>query len=166
MQGEVRPIDEADLPRVVQLLAKTNQFNLTTRRHTRQAILDLLAVPGSIGLTLRLRDRFGDHGLVAVLIAVPADGPAATLRIDTWLMSCRVIGRTVEAAMLAQACAQPGVRRLRGTYVATDRNGLVRDLYPRLGFTPAGDGWEYDVAALGPINSPFIRVGPPDDDRG
>ena len=99
MRAEVRDIDEADLQRVVQLLAKTNQFNLTTRLDTREDVLALLGRTNAIGLTVRLRDRFGDHGLVATLIGVP-DGEhgTATLRIvqDTWLMSCRVIGRTVE----------------------------------------------------------------------
>ena len=101
MEGDVRPIDEADLTRVVQLLAKTNQFNLTTRRHSQEAVVELLASRGSVGVTLRLRDRFGDHGLVAVMIVVPdAEGPLDQARIDTWLMSCRVIGRTAEHFLL------------------------------------------------------------------
>ena len=102
MVGDVRSIDEADLPRVVQLLAKTNQFNLTTRRHGREEVVELLSGPGAFGVTLRLRDRFGDHGLVAVMIVVPdARSPREAARIDTWLMSCRVIGRTAEQFLLA-----------------------------------------------------------------
>jgi FkbH-like protein len=138
MCGHIRPIDDADLARVVQLLSKTNQFNLTTRRHSRDALLDLLALSGSIGLTLRLADRFGDHGLVAVVIVVPA-GETATVeaRIDTWLMSCRVIGRTAEqfffTAML-ERCRTLGYRRLIGEYIPTKKNGLVADFYQQLGF--------------------------------
>jgi FkbH-like protein len=90
MTAVVRPIDEADLDRVVQLLSKTNQFNLTTRRHSRAELLALLQTPRSVCFSVRMRDKFGDHGLVAVVLAVPADD-AHVLRIDTWLMSCRVI---------------------------------------------------------------------------
>ena len=74
MVGDVRLIDQADLARVIQLLAKTNQFNLTTRRHSREVVLAILAESGTVGATLRLRDRFGDHGLVAVMIVVPHGG--------------------------------------------------------------------------------------------
>ena len=114
MSAEVRPIDEAEMQRVVQLLAKTNQFNLTTRRHTREDVESLLAEPGSIGLTVRVNDKFGDYGLIAVLIGVPdaAHGPG-TLRLDTWLMSCRVIGRTVEQFTLATIIAKAESARPR-----------------------------------------------------
>src|SRR4029077_19725751 len=93
-------INDADMPRVVQLLAKTNQFNLTTRRHTEADVRSLLARPRSCGLTFRMADRFGEHGLIGVVIAVPAEGRELALHIDTWLMSCRVIGRTVEQFIL------------------------------------------------------------------
>ena len=120
MAGHLAPIDDASLPRVVQLLAKTNQFNLTTRRHGPDAVQALLAHPRSVGLTLSLTDRFGDHGLVAVLLAAPED--EHTLRVDTWLMSCRVIARTAEeftfAALLDRARAL-GFRRLVGEYLPT-----------------------------------------------
>ena len=137
MKADVRSIDEDDLPRVVQLLAKTNQFNLTTRRHTRQALLDLLEPRGSVGMTLRLGDRFGDHGLVAVLVATPHDGDRGTLRVDTWLMSCRVIGRTAEQflfGLLMAEAKQLGHRRLLGEYIPTKKNVLVAELYDQLGF--------------------------------
>ncbi len=139
MIGEVRAIDEADLQRVVQLLAKTNQFNLTTRRHTREDVLGLLAKPGSIGLTIRARDRFGDHGLVAALIGVPLADDARALRVDTWLMSCRVIARTVEQfsfrAILERA-RDLGYLRIVGEYIPTAKNVLVQGLYESLGFRP------------------------------
>jgi FkbH-like protein len=137
MVADVRPVDEADLPRVVQLLAKTNQFNLTTRRHTRHAVLGLLESSRSFGVTLRLADRFGDHGLVAVLIAAPSDDDADALRIDTWLMSCRVIGRTAEHFLFGLALRRAqelGYRRIVGEYVPTKKNPPVADLYDKLGF--------------------------------
>ncbi len=137
MRADVRAIDEEDLPRVVQLLAKTNQFNLTTRRHTRQALLDLLEPDGSVGMTLRLADRFGDHGLVAVLVATPLGADRGTLRVDTWLMSCRVIGRSAEQflfGLLMVRARQIGYRRILGEYIPTKKNVLVAELYDQLGF--------------------------------
>jgi FkbH-like protein len=143
MIGEVAPIDEPELQRVVQLLAKTNQFNLTTRRHSREEVLALLGTPGSIGMTIRVRDRFGDHGLIGVVIGVPEPGrDVPTLRIDTWLMSCRVIGRTVEqftVRVLLDRASRCGYRRIMGEYLPTAKNALVRELYTSLGFQPLGE---------------------------
>lgn len=144
MVGDVRTINESDMQRVAQLLAKTNQFNLTTRRHTAEDVRRLLAVPGSIGMTLRLSDRVSDHGLVAVTIALPdpASG-SATLRIDSLLMSCRVIGRTAEVfllnALLQRASTLP-YKRARGEFVPTEKNEVVATFYQRAGFAPIGTG--------------------------
>jgi FkbH-like protein len=137
MVADLRPIDDADLPRVVQLLAKTNQFNLTTRRHTREDLLALLARQGAIALTLRVVDRFGDHGLVSVLIGVPDEDRTECMRIDTWLMSCRVIARTVEQFLFGaflQRCQALGYCRILGEYIPTKKNALVTDLYDGLSF--------------------------------
>jgi FkbH-like protein len=141
MSAVVRPIDEADLERVVQLLSKTNQFNLTTRRHSSAELLAILETPRSVCFSVRMRDKFGDHGLVAVVLAVPADD-ADVLRVDTWLMSCRVIGRTLESftlSVLAGQAEQRGYGQLLGEYIETKKNGLVRDVYERHGFQPTGD---------------------------
>jgi FkbH-like protein len=135
MVGDVRDVDEADMQRVVQLLGKTNQFNLTTRRHTAEAVRAMLNKPNAVGITLRVSDKFGDHGLVSLILAVP--GGDGALKIDTWLMSCRVISRTAEAymfgALLARA-RQLGYKRLLGEYIPTNKNQLVADLYDRMGF--------------------------------
>lgn len=139
MVADVREIDEGDLQRVVQLLSKTNQFNLTTRRHSREEVLGLLALPGSIGLTVRVRDRFGDHGLIAVLIGV-AEGEGS-LKVDTWLMSCRVIGRTVEQfcfRALWERARGLGHRRIIGEYIPSAKNSLVSQLYETLGLRRVG----------------------------
>ena len=88
-----------------------------------------------------MQDKFGDHGLVAVVVAVPAEA-ADTLRVDTWLMSCRVIGRTLESFTLSALAAQAerlGFQQLLGEYIETKKNGLVRDVYERHGFLPVGD---------------------------
>jgi FkbH-like protein len=114
-----------------------------------------------VPLALRLRDRFADHGLVSVMIALEDDG---CLDVDTWLMSCRVIGRTVEAEMLAQLsrrAAERGCRWLRGTYIPTAKNAMVKDVFQRFGFEleKEDDGvttWVYDLEASGAIASPFI----------
>jgi len=134
MVATVKEADEASLPRIAQLVAKTNQFNLTGRRRSIEELRTVVADPASLVLAVRLSDRFVDHGLVGVLIAVE-DGPALT--IDTWLLSCRVIGRTLEDEMLILAEEHARVRglpRLRGSYVSSPRNSLVADLLPRMGF--------------------------------
>jgi FkbH-like protein len=140
MRGDVRAVDDGDLARVVQLIGKTNQFNLTTRRHGTEDVLGLLRSPRSVGMTLRVTDRFGDHGLIAVLLAAPAAEDDTVLRIDTWLMSCRVIGRTVEEfffnTLLARA-RDLGYAEIEGEFIPTPKNSLVADLYERLGFARA-----------------------------
>jgi FkbH-like protein len=140
MRATIRPVGEADLDRVVQLIGKTNQFNLTTRRHGPDAVRTLLADPRTVALTVRVADRFGDHGLVAVLFGVPEETAgyeaAQTLRVDTWLMSCRVIGRTVEHlsfATLLEAARARGYTRVLGEYLPTAKNAQVADLYAQLG---------------------------------
>jgi FkbH-like protein len=163
MVAVIRPFDDADLPRVAQLVGKTNQFNLTSRRHDLGALQAMTRDENVVHLSLRLRDRFTDHGLVGVAIA-HCDGDV--LDVDTWLMSCRVIGRTAERAMLgalARAARARGCTALRGTYVPTAKNGLVRELYPSLGFGLERDAdgtttWTrvIDDDALG--GSPFIDV--------
>ena len=164
MCATVRPLDELDLPRVEQLVGKTNQFNLTTRRHGLPQLRAFTETAGSVAFSLRLRDRFTDHGLVAVLVAVP-DGES--LDIDTWLMSCRVIGRTVEEVMLAEVLRRAralGYNAVTGTYVPTAKNELVRDLYARLGFESAGgEGgttrWRYDLRRADDAKTQYIEVG-------
>ncbi|MBV9757364.1 MAG: HAD-IIIC family phosphatase [Alphaproteobacteria bacterium] len=130
-----RRFDSAGLARIVQLINKTNQFNLTTRRYSEAEVLAVMRDEGAIGLQLRLLDRFGDNGMIAVVIGRLDDG---ALRIDSWLMSCRVLGRQVEQATLnviARQAARLGAKRLLGEYLPTAKNGMVREHYRRLGFT-------------------------------
>ncbi len=135
----VRPFDMMNLDRIAQLINKTNQFNLTTRRRTRSEVEALMGRDDIITLSVRLADRFGDNGLIAVMIGVQE---GQTLRIDTWLMSCRVFKRGVEHmmvnALMAEA-ARRGVSKVTGVYVPTARNGLVADLYADLGFEKTGE---------------------------
>jgi FkbH-like protein len=140
----------ANLQRVVQLVGKTNQFNVTGRRHGAPEVTALLDQPGAVGLALRLRDRFGDHGLVGVVLARP-DGP--DLRVDTWLMSCRVLGRGAEVVtmrVLADEARSQGRRRLLGEFLPTERNAPAARAYADCGFTSvakteAATQWELDL---------------------
>ena len=140
MKGRLYRPEEADIPRVAQLEQKTNQFNLTTRRYAEAAIRDFLTRNDAIVLAFRLADRLGDHGLVSTLIALQEN---ETLRIDSWLMSCRVFSRSAEQFILRgliDLARQRGVTRLAGKYLPTPKNDVVADLYERMGFSlAAGD---------------------------
>jgi FkbH-like protein len=130
-----QPFDSVGLARVTQLINKTNQFNLMTERLTEDEVASRMRDPQRITMQVRLVDRFGDNGVVAVLIA-RVNGTDAV--IETWLMSCRVLGRRVEEAclnVLAQRCAELGAERLIGLYRPTEKNGMVREMYRSLGFT-------------------------------
>lgn len=128
---------DAVFDRVTQLLGKTNQFNLTTRRHSREQVRQFASDGGTWTQWFRLEDRFGDNGLVGVMIATSMASDAQAWEIDTFLMSCRVIGRRMEdymAAVLLDAARARGLRRVVGRYFPTAKNGMVASLYERLGF--------------------------------
>lgn len=130
-----RRFDPIGLARIVQLINKSNQFNLTTRRYSEPELRAVMDDPRAFGLQLRLLDRFGDNGVIAIVIG--RLGEAGDLIIDTWLMSCRVLGRQVEAATLNLIVDQAramGAERLVGLYVPTARNAMVREHYTKLGF--------------------------------
>jgi FkbH-like protein len=134
MQARIAPIAGVDMARVVQLINKTNQFNLTTIRRDRAGLEAFLARPGATGFSVRLADAFADHGLIAVALAEARDG---ALEIDTLLMSCRVLGRGVEALILAELATRAeamGCDRVVGRFRPSGRNAMVADLYPRHGF--------------------------------
>ena len=134
MEVTFAPVDNSSLARAAQLTQKTNQFNVTTIRYTEAEILERCVNPDNLVKTVRVRDRFGDSGIVGVMMA-RASG--SDVEIDTLLLSCRVIGRTVETAMLAHVseyATQRGALRLRGRIVPTAKNAPARDLYERHGF--------------------------------
>lgn len=162
MQAIVTPFDETQLPRIAQLIGKTNQFNLTTRRHGLPQMETFVRDENYVHLALRLRDRYADHGLVSVMIA-RHDG--STLDIDTWLMSCRVIGRTVEATMLEhlyRRAMQLGCTSIRGTYIPTPKNAMAAEAYAKQGFsrleaTAGAEIWTYDLRTNSPVTNPFVK---------
>ena len=132
------PVKAVDLSRVTQLINKTNQFNPTTRRYTAEEVEAIAAAPEMISLQFRLLDRFGDNGLISILILRPEPEQADVLQIDTWVMSCRVFGRDLEFEAMniaVETARRRGVRAFRANYIPTKKNGVIRDLYPRLGFT-------------------------------
>jgi len=150
-----QPFDSPGRARIAQLISKSNQFNLTTRRYTEAELALLEADPECFTLQIRLADIFGDNGMICVIICRPEPGVARTWQIDTWLMSCRVLGRKVEEATLAEILRNArdrGIAKLIGRYRPTPRNAMVADHYEKLGFTriatleDGGGAWELDVA--------------------
>jgi len=152
--------DSVGRSRISQLINKSNQFNLTTRRYTEAEVAVLEAAAVTHTLQVRLRDRFGDSGMIAVLIARRSEHQSEpALDIDTWLMSCRVLGRKVEEAMLrelALAARAASLRWIVGRYIPTAKNGMVKEHYAKLGFEAcptetegaAGEtAWLLDVTA-------------------
>ncbi len=136
MSSEIALFSGIYLDRIAQLTNKTNQFNLTTRRYTLAEMEAVAADPKYVGLYGRLRDRFGDNGLVSVILG---RREGEQLHLDLWLMSCRVLKRDMEFAMLDQLVSKArsmGISSLVGVYLPTKKNRMVQDLYDRLGFTP------------------------------
>jgi FkbH-like protein len=125
---------DAPLARSVQLLAKTNQFNLTTRRHSATQVEEFASSTGGQAVAVRVRDRFGDAGVVGLALA---RNQGDICYIDSLLLSCRVIDRGIETALLAhlaQNAARMGAKRLVGEYIATKKNAPCTDFYPAHGF--------------------------------
>ena len=159
-----KPFDAQGRQRIVQLINKTNQFNLTTRRYTESQVSEMEANPSVLTLQVRLTDRFGDLGMIAVIIGRPHSERGAVLDIDNWLMSCRVLGRQVETATLSVIAAKAKemkIASLVGTYIPTDKNRLVENHYGTLGFVKSASGpdgktfWELDLATYQPLAFPM-----------
>jgi FkbH-like protein len=164
MEIAFAPFTAAGRERITQLINKSNQFNLTTRRYTEAEIAAVEADPEAFALQVRLADMFGDNGMISVVIARQTS--VTQWDLDTWLMSCRVLGRKVEQMVLRELCLNAlvrGVSELTGTYRPTERNGLVRDHYAKLGFTLAeteADGttrWHLDTATPVPAVPMKVR---------
>lgn len=138
MKAEIAPFASVYMARIAQLTNKSNQFNLTTRRFTQAEIEEAAADPGRICLYGKLEDRFGDNGVVSVVMGRTEGEAGEELHMELWLMSCRVLKRDMELAMmdeLAERALKKGIRRIYGYYAPTAKNGMVRDFYGNLGFT-------------------------------
>lgn len=162
-----QPFDEIGRARISQLINKSNQFNLTTRRYSELEVAEAERDPDSFTLQVRLSDTFGDNGMISALICRTVGDD---WHVDTWLMSCRVLGRKAENAVLQEVVMNArtrSIRHIRGVYLPTERNKLVADHYPKLGFTALeqrADGstvWQLDVASYVPQIFPMsvVRVG-------
>lgn len=167
MQMTLQPFDDTGRARIAQLINKSNQFNLTTRRYTEAEVAAAQSDPDAFTLQVRLTDAFGDNGMISVLIC---RRQGTDWHIDTWLMSCRVLGRKVEVAVLQELMSQAaerGVLRLIGSYLPTEKNRLVEDHYDKLGFTllqkseAGASTWELLVAGAPAATLPIAiqRVG-------
>lgn len=144
--------EEQHLGRITQLINKTNQFNVTTIRRTQDEVEDLSADPNTLVMGMNIKDRFGEYGLVGVAIIKKEDN--VTWDIDSFMMSCRVLGRGAETSFLnkiAEAVANKGAKILKGRYIETQKNALVRTLYPDHNFVvTAADEWVCNVEDIRP----------------
>ena len=169
MIARIGPVTPMSLERTAQLINKSNQFNLTTRRRSAAEVRTIAADPQWLTRTVSLADRFGDNGLISVLLA-KVEGDA--LVIDTWLMSCRVLKRGVEILLNNNLCRWAIGRRLRricGEYVPTPKNDLVREHFAGLGYVKVSDDcaghtlWEMRLAADWQPQPVFIEEQPFDE---
>lgn len=135
MELTIQPFDAIGRARIAQLIQKSNQFNLTSKRYSETEVAGIETDARRLGWQVRLKDRFTDHGMISVIIA---DKGGNSWSVDTWLMSCRVLERGVERAVMhefARLANESGAKELIGTYRPTARNKLVKDFYPKLGFS-------------------------------
>lgn len=151
LKVKIQPVNDFDTPRVVQLIGKTNQFNLTTRRYTDAEVRQFREDKSAIVYSMAVTDKFGDEGIVGVSI-IKMKG--TDWWIDSLLMSCRVIGRSVETALLAKIAFDARAakaKKLIGEYIPTKKNPPAADLYERHGFTISsetennGTIWELNI---------------------
>lgn len=142
MEAEICGFDEVHLPRITQLTNKSNQFNVTTKRYTQTEMEAVMASDAYLCRYGRLTDKFGDNGIVSVVIG-RREGTA--LHIDLWLMSCRVLKRDMELAMLdeiVRAAQNEGISEIYGYYFPTKKNGMVRELFGSFGFSKQSEDAE------------------------
>ncbi len=190
MKAQIRPFEEINYPRITQLTNKSNQFNLTTRRYTQPEIAQAAQDPECITLCGSLVDKFGDNGIVSLVIGSmamamteeeegkkPQPTGEKALLMDLWLMSCRVLKRDMEYAMmdaLVQACVEHGISEIYGYYYPTAKNGMVRDFYGRMGFTKIHEEqggntvWKFRIPASYQPQNHYIAVmgeASPDSDK-
>ena len=162
MQIELVPFNAMARKRITQLINKTNQFNVTTRRYTEKQVTSFEESPDHYTLQVSVQDRFGDNGIIGVVICNVRPGE---WEIDTWLLSCRVLKRKVEEAIcnrIVEDARRGGARKVVGTFIPTERNGIARDLFARLGFEASAENggaakWVLDVEGFTPFDVPLAE---------
>jgi len=160
MTLSIAPFDSPGRKRIAQLISKSNQFNLTTRRYSEAEIAAMQSETDVFAIQARLEDIFGDNGMISVVICRQS---GEHWEVDSWIMSCRVLGRRVEETILQYLVEQArlrGITEIIGRYIPTAKNGLVRDHFSRLGFVHIGaqDGettWQLVVSAYCEKNLPL-----------
>ena len=159
MRITVARFDEFHLPRIAQLMQRSNQFNLTTRRRPESECEALMKEGGAIPLYAKLADRLGDHGLISIVILEPR---AQEMAITDWLMSCRVLARGVEQFLMNtvfEKARERGLSRVTGEFVPTAKNFMVKDFFARFGFAKIAEDekgrtrWALETAAYQPRNT-------------
>jgi FkbH-like protein len=164
MHAEIGSFRPVYLERITQLINKTNQFNLTTRRYTSAEVVAIAQDPSFLTLYGRLADKFGDNGLVSVLVGQIVDD---VVQLDLWLMSCRVLKREMELAMfdaLVLECQKHGIRKIVGLYVPSKKNSMVAGHYASLGFSKVtgasecAETWAYEVPAAYLLKSRYVQT--------
>jgi FkbH-like protein len=158
MVSEVNPFDDFSIPRVAQLTQRSNQFNLRTIRYTEADIDRIRKSDDCTTMSFHLADKFGDHGLIGLVILKTLDRSSAY--IDTWIMSCRVLKRGMEEFIVNQIVRQArcrGIQRLIGEYAPTPKNSMVKDLYSQMGFARCNGKWELDLQHFKELKT-FIRA--------
>ena len=165
MKAEIAPFIPTYYSRIAQLSNKSNQFNLTTRRYTQAEIEEISVSNSYITLYGKLKDKFGDNGVVSLVIGSIAGG---TVEIDLWLMSCRVLKRDMEYAMMdefVRICKNKGISKIIGHYYPTSKNGMVKDFYYLHGFEKTAEDdtgnttWEIPIEQY-KLKNKVIEVNP------
>jgi FkbH-like protein len=157
MRSRAGTFDKFNIPRISQLSLRSNQFNLRTIRYSEDEVTAINESDDYFTIYFTLEDKFGDHGLIAVIILKKQDVQA--LFIDTWIMSCRVLKRGMENLTLnniVRIANAKGFKKITGEYIPTQKNGLVKDHYENMGFTSNGPGWELMVDGYKPREN-FIK---------
>ncbi len=157
MKAVAAPFDAFYVPRIAQLTQRSNQFNLRTVRYTEAQIESVMQDDTHLTLYFMLKDKFGDHGLISVVILDKQD--SETLFVSEWLMSCRVLKRGMEEFIvnkMVETAKAHGFRKITGEYIPTPKNAMVKDLYEAMGFTRVGENrFEADTAAF-PFHKTYI----------
>lgn len=157
MKAVCAPFDTFHYPRIAQLTQRSNQFNLRTVRYTEAEIEAIAQNDNHICLYFMLKDKFGDHGLISVVILDKQED--STLFVSEWLMSCRVLKRGMEEYIInsiIQTAADHGFRKVIGEYIPTPKNSMIKDLYEKMGFARIGENrFEAEVSGF-PYHTTFI----------
>lgn len=164
MHAEIVPFEQMSYGRIAQLINKSNQFNLTTRRYSQEQVEEMALSPDYITLQGRLIDKFGDNGIVSMIIGRIVENEC---HVDLWVMSCRVLKRDLEFAMmdaLVRDCQKRSLKKILGMYIPTAKNALVKNHYETLGFAKVkehDDGateWEFSLNANYVNKNTVIKV--------